>query len=451
MSVSRRVCSAWVLGLVVLMLLSGCSQARAGRPPHRRPRASAGVPVVRRAVRHPRQVARPRRRAAAPARRRHPPVGLRCRLAPDRAARRASSTGRRWTGRSRRPRRWAPRTSCGCTATPRSGPRKTRRRPGSTARARPRRPTRTRTWRILRQVAQRYRGRITSYQVWNEANIKIFYRGHAAYLAELTERAQEVLREVDPDALWSGPARRCAERARSSPGTASTPRRWPSADWPVDAMSVHLYPLADQGVGTRAAYIRMIRPWLAERGWTGPVWDTEVNFGDRRDFAAARRRAAGDAPPAGWRGPTSTASRWASTASTGTRGTTTPWASTRSTRQTGEILPAGQAFLTVQEWLDRGVLAGLHGRADGPDRRAGGADHLLPDHLGRPPGANPVQPRGGHHHPHAGGSPLSVPPRRIVRGRLRPVPAGGHPAHPRSLLTRNASGRGIAGAGLWLG
>ncbi len=53
---------------------------------------------------------------------------------------------------------------------------------------------------FLREVAQRYRGRITSYQVWNEANIKIFYRGKPDYLAELTLRAREVLDEVDPDA-----------------------------------------------------------------------------------------------------------------------------------------------------------------------------------------------------------------------------------------------------------
>ena len=28
-----------------------------------------------------------------------------------------------------------------------------------------------------------------------------------------------------------------------------------------------------------------MRAWLAERGWTGPIWDTEVNYGDRREFA----------------------------------------------------------------------------------------------------------------------------------------------------------------------
>ena len=43
---------------------------------------------------------------------------------------------------------------------------------------------------FLRQVAERYKGRITSYQVWNEANIKIFYRGKPDYLAELTLQRQ---------------------------------------------------------------------------------------------------------------------------------------------------------------------------------------------------------------------------------------------------------------------
>lgn len=224
---------------------------------------------------------------------------------------------------------------------------------------------------ILRQVAERYRGRITAYQVWNEANIKIFYRGKPDYLAELTLQATQVLDQVDPDAVVVG--------ASTTVRRAGPVKAWygkyadalQERGWPLDAMAVHLYPLADQGVGTRAAYIRTMRAWLAERGWTGPVWDTEVNYGDRRDFAP-EKVVVPQARAASW-----VARTYIDSLALGID--RVHWYSWNDhilgidqvDPDTGQILPAGQAFLTVQDWLVGGYWQGCSGELMEPTGESG--------------------------------------------------------------------------------
>jgi hypothetical protein len=214
---------------------------------------------------------------------------------------------------------------------------------------------------ILRQVAERYRGRITAYQAWNEANIKIFYRGTPRYLAELTARARAVLDEVDPDALLVG--------ASSTVRVTGPVKAWygkytaalAELGWPVDAMAVHLYPPGDQGVDDRAEYIRVIRAWLAERGWTGPLWDTEVSFGDRRDFAK-EVVVVPQEQAAAW-----VARTYLDSLALGVdRVHWYGWnihilGIDQVDPGTGEVLPAGQAFLTLQEWLAGASWGGCTG------------------------------------------------------------------------------------------
>jgi hypothetical protein len=224
---------------------------------------------------------------------------------------------------------------------------------------------------ILRQVAERYRGRITAYQVWNEANIKIFYRGTPESLAELTLGAQQVLDEVDPDALLVGASTTVRREGPVKAWYGQYADALAERGWPVDAMAVHLYPLADQGVGTRAAYIRTMRQWLAERGWTGPLWDTEVNFGDRRDFAP-EKVVVGQSRAAGW-----VARTYIDSLALGID--EVYWYSWNDhilgidqvDPQTGAVLPAGQAYLTVQDWLVGGYWQGCSGELMEPTGEAG--------------------------------------------------------------------------------
>ena len=224
---------------------------------------------------------------------------------------------------------------------------------------------------FLRQVATRYKGRITSYQVWNEANIKIFYRGKPDYLAELTLRAKEVLAEVDPEALLVGASTTVRAAGPVKPWYGKYSAALAERGWPVDAMAVHLYPLADQGADTRVDYLRVMKAWLAERGWTGQLWDTEINYGDRRDFAKEKVTV-----------PQDVAARWVartyidSLALGVQRAYWYSWNDhilgvDQVDAQSGEILPAGQAYLTVQDWFDGAYWQGCTGELMEPTGDSG--------------------------------------------------------------------------------
>ena len=138
---------------------------------------------------------------------------------------------------------------------------------------------------FLREVATRYKGRITGYQVWNEANTRSFYEGDWTKLAQLTRRAYDTVKITDPSALV------VAASSTVIPDPAfydesfffRYARALHRAGDPVDAMAVHLYPVdTTKGPDARAESIRAAQRVLNKLGIDRPLWDTEVNYGDRR-------------------------------------------------------------------------------------------------------------------------------------------------------------------------
>jgi hypothetical protein len=145
----------------------------------------------------------------------------------------------------------------------------------------------------LTYVATRYCGIITSFEVWNEANLKIFYRGSAANLAALTRAAYVTLKHLPLTAAWR--AKRCPTTAPLLVGASITIlgvmgkglyssylTALRSVSWPVDAFSAHLYPTSPYGPDYRVTFIGMVRRFLTAYGSTKPLWDGEVNYGDAR-------------------------------------------------------------------------------------------------------------------------------------------------------------------------
>ncbi len=141
-------------------------------------------------------------------------------------------------------------------------------------------------------VAARYKGRITSYQIWNEANTRSFYNGGKfdgwVKLAALTKQASKAIGSVDPK----------ADIVAASSTVIPTPlfqtesfffrylRELKRQKVPIDALSVHLYPVdPKQGPDSRVESIAAVRKVMAKVGLNKPLWDTEVNYGDRRDPA----------------------------------------------------------------------------------------------------------------------------------------------------------------------
>jgi hypothetical protein len=130
-------------------------------------------------------------------------------------------------------------------------------------------------------VVTRFKGRISSYEIWNEANLKNFYSGTPEELAEMTARAYAIIKAADPEALVvsASPALRLSARF-----DAFYPKYLAAlakADWPVDVISLHAYPSGDGSPQIRGGLIETFKSSLAEAGAPAdiPIWDTELNYG----------------------------------------------------------------------------------------------------------------------------------------------------------------------------
>lgn len=129
-------------------------------------------------------------------------------------------------------------------------------------------------------VVDRYADSFSSYQIWNEANLKNFYNGTPVEMADMTKRAYDIIKAKDPSALV----------VASSPSTRLTGpfNKFYSAyleelgklGWPVDVFAIHTYPKADGDPVDRGALIKMAQDVLVAAGAPElPLWDTELNYG----------------------------------------------------------------------------------------------------------------------------------------------------------------------------
>ena len=217
---------------------------------------------------------------------------------------------------------------------------------------------------FTRKVAKRYKGRITGYQIWNEANTRSFYEGDWVALAKLTRRAYDTIKLIDDSALVVGAS------STVIPGrlfqTESFFVRYARAIHdvgdPVDAMAVHLYPVdTSKGPEARVGSIRAAQRVMNRVGIDRPLWDTEVNYGDRR---AGLPQVVPDPQTAA----TYVARTYLDSVRLGIA--RTYWYGWDShvlgidlTDASG-VTPAGTAFLTVRDWLTGARLAGCD-RTDG--------------------------------------------------------------------------------------
>ncbi len=131
-------------------------------------------------------------------------------------------------------------------------------------------------------VATRYRGRIDSYQVWNEAALPQFFAGTPVQLADLTAVANVRIKAVDKRALVVAtgmlPRQTAWTRWAGAYLNALKARRWP-----VDAFAVHSYqPDAIATPDGRLLTLQRAQALLAAvKAPKRPLWDTEANYTSR--------------------------------------------------------------------------------------------------------------------------------------------------------------------------
>ena len=129
-------------------------------------------------------------------------------------------------------------------------------------------------------VVDRYAGRITAYQIWNEASLKMFWQGSPAQMAELTERAYRIIKERDPAALVVGASTTVRLSAAYSRFFPAYLEELAARDWPLDVFAVHSYPSGNEDPLDRAVHVRWVQQTLdAVDAPALPVWDTELNYG----------------------------------------------------------------------------------------------------------------------------------------------------------------------------
>jgi len=135
--------------------------------------------------------------------------------------------------------------------------------------------------RWVRAVVQRYGNSIDAYQIWNEANLKDFYKGSPKQMARLTRDAYRIIKANDPTAKVVAASTTVRLTKRYKKFFPRYLRELRKMNWPVDAISVHTYP---DGRGTPADRLRLVdrvnrdinKARVPDRI---ELWDTEVNYG----------------------------------------------------------------------------------------------------------------------------------------------------------------------------
>ena len=135
---------------------------------------------------------------------------------------------------------------------------------------------------FARAMAERYRGRITSYDMWNEANLKIYWTGTSKQLAELVIQGSRAIKSADPNAKVLAPSITYGAFTRRPKYWKDFAARMKKARWPIDAANVHPYSKTPNYLTKRANTIKKTKAFYRKYGFKGPIWDTEVNYGDRR-------------------------------------------------------------------------------------------------------------------------------------------------------------------------
>jgi hypothetical protein len=129
-------------------------------------------------------------------------------------------------------------------------------------------------------VVTRYKGRITAYQPWNEANLVTFSTGTATQMADLTKHAYDIIKQIDPAAKVVAPS---TGTRLGGPFKKFYPKflsELKARNWPVDVWSAHTYPAS---LGTPVDRAALALKWESVLQAAGapnlPLWDTENNFG----------------------------------------------------------------------------------------------------------------------------------------------------------------------------
>lgn len=143
---------------------------------------------------------------------------------------------------------------------------------------------------FVQVVAERYRGRITAYEIWNEPTDQAFWTGTIDQWVDLVTAAASEIRRVDSGARIVAPGIAItskADLARVQPWLTELAMRGPA----ITDLSIHFYPHTLDQAGTLRAAVRSLRRSARSLGLPSGIWVTEVNLVGGASLPAKRQRA----------------------------------------------------------------------------------------------------------------------------------------------------------------
>jgi hypothetical protein len=137
-------------------------------------------------------------------------------------------------------------------------------------------------------VATRYKGRITSYEIWNEPNDRRFWTGSIPELVEMERRASRIIKSIDPGARVISPS---PTYTKEAPPAAWLDKYLGSGGAEnSDVIGFHGY-VAAKPESVRYV-VRAIKDVMARNGVNKDLWDTEAGWGRNATIADEEERAA---------------------------------------------------------------------------------------------------------------------------------------------------------------
>ena len=135
----------------------------------------------------------------------------------------------------------------------------------------------------VRTLADRYRGKITKWEIWNEPNAKLFWNSGPAAMVPLAKTAYEVLKASDPANLVLTPG--IVVRTENSPVWLDDYLAAGGGKY-ADIIAAHFYVKTRERPEHLRPSMERIRQIMAARGVAEkPLWDTESSFGQVRQPA----------------------------------------------------------------------------------------------------------------------------------------------------------------------
>jgi hypothetical protein len=150
---------------------------------------------------------------------------------------------------------------------------------------------------LIRTTVSRYRSRVVAVEVWNEPNLKSFWRpggNEPARWAGLIQTASQAVADVDPaipvisGGLGSGPTSDSNVAMQQGPYLDAAYASLPSLPQYVDGIGIHPYAqqLAPDAPGNGfSGTLSAIRQVLAARDPGKPMWATETGYYTRGQYA----------------------------------------------------------------------------------------------------------------------------------------------------------------------